>query len=458
MRQSRQYPPLDLVPAAIIRRAQGGGLLRALLTIRGPCILAFSLAAIGCKDPPPAAPKARVRPEVKVAEVKKRTIVRTAGQPGFIEAYEQTSLYANVSGFVDQFNVDIGDKITKDQLLVHLAVPDLVAEYAEAKADVKFAEVNIMVAKQKVKVAEANVGKYSADVVYRQAEYKRISDLVAAKSLEKRVQDESYKDLQSNIAAQKAAEADVGKAQADVDAANAKAAVAQAKEKRLAALVGYTSITAPYNGVVVARNVNTGDFVQPASGDLSAPRSGQNGSRPRAEPLYVVARTDKVRIFLDVREMEASGVHVGSKAWVSIEAVNNAEIAAPVTRTSWALNAKTRTLRVEIDVPNPDASILPNTYAYGKVEVKRSGVWALPLEAITELGNQTSCYAYHDGKAVLLPVQQGIDDGSWVEVVRKRVNGEWVGFDGSERIILGDLSQLSDGEPVRVSSSAENGK
>ena len=182
---------------------------------------------------------------------------------------------------------------------------------------------------------------------------------------------------------------------------------------------------------MVARNVNTGDFVQPASGDQSTPRSDQRSSGSRGKPLYVVARTDKVRIFLDVPEMEAAGVHVGNKAWVTIEADDSTEFPAEVIRTSWALSAKNRTLRAEIDIPNPGGCILPNMYAYGKMEVKRPGVWTVPLEAVVELGNQTSCYEYREGKAVLLAVQRGLDDGAWVELARKRVKGEWVPLDGS---------------------------
>ena len=167
-----------------------------------------------------------------------------------------------------------------------------------------------------------------------------------------------------------------------------------------------------------------------------------------------MARTDKVRIFLDVPEMEANGIHSGSVAHVKIDALDNMEFSTKVTRTSWALNAKARTLRAEIDIPNPGGRILPNMYAYGRVELTRVDVWAIPLEAVFQLGNQNYCYIFEDGKAVQLPVQLGIDDGTWVEVTKKRSGKKWVPCNGSERILVGELSQLSDGEPVRVHSGA----
>ncbi len=428
--------------------------------------------------PPESAPKVHLRPEAKAVNVAKRTIVRQSGQPGYIEAYEQTSIYPKIAGFVDEWKVDIGDTITKNMAIAHLDVPDLVADYEEKKAEVEFDEVRIKVAEQLVTVAEenlktagaqiaeakANLGKNKAEVERWTADYKRISALAKDKAVDANVEDESRKHMQSSIASQQAAEAgitvaeatraarkaDVDKAKVDVDAARARAKVARATEKRLAAMVGYTTIRAPYDGIVVTRNVNTGDFAQPAAGDPSAQRNNPAAPRVNSNPLYVVARTDKVRIFLDVPEMEANGIRPGSKAHVKIEAVDNMELSTTVTRTSWALNAKSRTLRAEIDIPNPGGKILPNMYAYGTVELTRTDVWAIPVQAVFRVGNQDYCYLFDDGKAVQLPVQLGIDDGAWVEVTKKRVGKEWAPFNGNERILVGELSQLSNGEPVRV--------
>lgn len=441
----------------------------------------ISLSAAGCSKSADPAPKTHVRPAATAVEVQKRTIVRETGQPGFIEAYEQTAIYPKVSGFVDDWQVDIGDPIKKDQLLAHLNVPDLVAEHEEKTAERELDEVRIQVAEQFVTVAEENLntaiaqveqakadlGKAKADVERWRVDFARISALVKAKSIDETVQDESRKRLDTSIAALQAAQAgivvvgatrearkaDVEKARADVEAAKAQAKVSRATEKRLEALISYTTIKAPYDGVVVTRNVNTGDFIRPATGDETVSRTNSGASSANS-PIYVVARIDKVRIFLDVPEMNANGIAVGSKARVTIQAVDNLEFPAEVTRTSWALSAKSRTLRTEIDIPNPEGRIRPNMYAYGTVNLTRNDVWAIPLQAVFQRGNQDYCYTFSDAKAVLLPVRVGIDDGSWVEVSGKRVEGKWLPFDGSEQVLTGGLSQLSDGEPVRVSPPA----
>ena len=75
---------------------------------------------------------------------------------------------------------------------------------------------------------------------------------------------------------------------------------------------------------------------------------------------------------------------------------------------------------------------------------------ALPLAALVELGNQNCCCLYEDGKAVQTPVQTGIADGKWVEVAKKRVKGKWAGFTGDEEVIVADLSELTDGQKVKV--------
>ena len=196
-------------------------------SVRRVCIMMLILLVGGCSRPVPPAPKARLRPEVRVVAVAKRSIVRISGQPGFIEAYEQTSIYPRVSGVVDKWMVDIGAVITKEKVLAHLDIPDLVADHEEKKAEVELDEVLVEVAEEMAKVAtenwknasaqvdeaKANLGKYAADVARWKADFERIDALFKVKSIEKPVLDESRKRLDSTIAAQKAAESGIVVAQ-----------------------------------------------------------------------------------------------------------------------------------------------------------------------------------------------------------------------------------------------------
>ena len=114
-----------------------------------------------------------------------------------------------------------------------------------------------------------------------------------------------------------------------------------------------------------------------------------------------------------------------------------------------------RTLRVEIDLPNKDGELRPGMYAYGRVMIDRKKARALPMAAVTEIGNLNCCYIHENGKAVQTPVQIGINDGRYIEVTRKRVKGEWVDWTGNEDVILADLSELSDGQKVHVEAEGQ---
>jgi multidrug efflux pump subunit AcrA (membrane-fusion protein) len=438
---------------------------RLLPVTLSPChVVTLLLLLAGCHHAVPPAPPVHVEPRVRLVKPELRSISRLVGQPGYIYAYEQTSIYPRVTGYVQVWHVDIGDPLEKDQEMARLYVPELEAQLAQMKAQVELDEEQVKVAEQAVDVASAqveearaNVKKFQASVQRWQSQVQRLTDLaVNDRVIDQQVLDESQKQLKAETAAREAAQATetagkaaLAKTRADVRAARARARVSRAEEQRLAALVGYTHITAPYDGIVVDRTVNTGDYVQPGTGNQSDPGGSPTPSSSRL-PLYVVARTDKVRVYVDVPELDASAVTRGTPARVRIQALGDAEVNAAVTRTSWSLRPQSRTLRAEIDLPNPDARLLPGMYAYGQVLIDRSNVRALPMEAVTEIGNQPCCYLYVGGKAVRTALQTGIDDGKWIEVTKKRVKGKWVDLTGAEEVIVGDLSEVSDGVPVQV--------
>jgi HlyD family secretion protein len=445
------------------------------------CCLVLALSA-GCHKGPDAAPSARLRPTVRLVRPEVRTIERTVAQPAFINAFEQTSMYPKISGYIKEWTVDIGDHIAKDQVMAELFVPELDAEYQQKQARaaeddvlIKVAEEMVNVAGNRLKVATAGVKKAKADVGQFQSavdrwesEVERLTSLVAKGVVDNQVLTESQKQLKSNISARESAEAgvaaaealekeresDVAKARVDVDAARAKAKVAAADVDRYAAMVSYTKLTAPYDGIVVVRNANTGDFLQPAGGDQSAAREMAGQPAGKGAAIFVVARTDLVRVFVDIPEVDANYVTQGTQAHVHVKALEDADIKCTVTRTSWSLNVQTRTLRAEIDLPNADAKLLPGMYAYAMVAIKRPEVHALPLAAVTQIGNQSFCYFLHDGKAVQMTIQTGPNDGKWIEVDNKKVQNNWVTFTGDEQIIVGDLAEISDGQAVDVVESS----
>jgi multidrug resistance efflux pump len=392
--------------------------------------------------------------------------------------------------------VDIGDKVKKkNDVLATLFMPEMVQEFQTKKADVVLARelieqaqklddvanADVEAAKARLDEARSILAKYQAEADRWDSEVKRLTREVEKGVVDPQVLLESTNQFKSSSASRDAAKASIMTAQADllskqaeaakskvdVEVARARLVVAESEAKRVEALVGYLTLVAPYDGVIVARNANTGDFVLPATGDPTARSLSPYRSPAGAAPIYAVDRTDVVRIFVDIPEQDANYVQIGSKATVRVRAFRDQELPATVTRTSWAVNVKSRTLRAEIDLPNTDGQILPGMYAYGKVVIERPGVRALPLDAFVYSGDQTFCWLYKDGRAVRTEIQTGVSDGSWTEVTNRRAPASsagspaevsWTPIDGSEQVILGDLSILTDGAPVKVAPAEGEGK
>jgi HlyD family secretion protein len=428
-------------------------------------------------------------PSVQVINPPVRTIVRVVGQPSFIEAYERTSVFPKLMAYIEKWNVDIGDRVKKGDTLATLFVPELVEDHGTKGATVELDKQRIELARKVVKVAEAEVqsskaglaearailDKFEAMVERWDSEVKRLQNEVDRGVVDPQVLLESTNQLKSSVAAREAAKATISRAEADllsseatlakatvdVGVAQASLSVAESEEKRIAAWVGYLKLPAPFDGVIVARNANTLDFVLPTTGDPTAMEHAPHTSPGGAAPIYVVDRTDIVRIFVDIPEQDANFIHIGTKATVLAKGYRDQPIPGSVTRTSWALNVKSRTLRAEIDLPNPNSQLLPGMYAYAKVIIERPGVRALPLTALTHSGEKTYCWKHENGKAVRAEIQTGVSDGEWIEVTNYQLppaaNGTdpWAPVSGSEQVILGDLSILAEGGPVEIVPATE---
>lgn len=427
---------------------------------------------------------------VRLIQPKRRDIVRVVGQPSFVVSYERSSVYPKMTAYIEKWQVDIGDQVKKGSTLARLFVPELVEEFKTKQAIAKLDQERIELARKQVKVAEADVRaaeaslteaqaillQYQAQVERWDSQVKRLRREVERGVVDPQILLESENQFKASTAARDAAKATIMKAEAAllskkatdakdqtaVAVAQANLAVAESEVKRLEALVGYLTLTAPFDGVIVARNANTGDFVLPATGDPTAMRRAPDLSPSGgAAPIYVVDRIDVVRVFVDIPEKDANFVQKGSKATVLIRAFRDQPIPASVTRTSWALNVKSRTLRAEIDLPNTNAQILPGMYAYGKVIIRRPGVWALPLSALAYSGDKTFCWSYKDGVASRTEIETGVNDAEWIEVTNRQLPplasgaDPWTPFDGSEQVITADdLSILTEGQSVQLAEKS----
>jgi multidrug resistance efflux pump len=281
--------------------------------------------------------------------------------PGTIEAFEASDQYSRGTGYVSDVKVDLGDHVSAGQVMVVVDDPELARQVEGAKAAVaarkemaKAAEAAVEQVRKAVEVAQSQLALYQADMELAQTTLKRQEELYAGKATTEQQIDEARTKARSAQAQAAVGEARVAMAKADLQAAQAnravaesQIAVAEAEAQRLAATLDFTMLKAPFDGLISRRLVNRGDLLM----------------SNRATLLLTVQRIDQVRIFCDVPEGSAAGVAVGAPVTVKPFAIPGKTISAKVTRIAGALDPATRTMRVEIDVPNSDETLRPGMYA-----------------------------------------------------------------------------------------------
>lgn len=255
--------------------------------------------------------------------------------PATIQAFFVTDLYAKDSGFVSQVNKDLGDHVKQGEVLALINDPELQAQFEKARAAVQQAESALEVAKRQL------VG-LQADLALQQVTLKRQRELFAGRAATAQSLDEAR-------AKESVASATAATGNAKVKLAEADVAAAKAEFERLNALLQYVKVTAPFDCVVTRRLVNLGDLVQAATAT-------------RTSPLFTCQEIDVVRIFADAPESASTVIRPGLPVEIKLSVPSSKPIRGSVTRIANALDTATRTMRIEIDVPNPDGKLLPGMY------------------------------------------------------------------------------------------------
>jgi multidrug efflux pump subunit AcrA (membrane-fusion protein) len=277
-----------------------------------------------------------VKPSPKVGDEDRSEQFAAVTVPATIQAYFVTDLYAKDSGYVLQVNNDIGDHVKQGQVLAAIEDPELQAQFDKAQAAVQQAQADIEVAKRQLAATQA-------DLTLQQVTLKRQKELFAGKASSAQTLDEARAKEGVSSANVESGKARIKLAEANLDAAKAEA-------ERLRALLAYDKIVAPYDCVVTRRLVNPGDLVQAATSTRTA-------------PLFTCQEIDVVRVFADMPETSAASIRPGLPVEVKLYGASALTVPGTVTRIAAALDPATRTMRVEIDLPNPEEKLVPGMYA-----------------------------------------------------------------------------------------------
>jgi RND family efflux transporter MFP subunit len=411
--------------------------IRLLLTL--PVTMAVAALMSGCNRPsaadvrPDPPLKAATDTAVRVVKPERKTLSRRIEQPGFnIEAFQETPLYPRITGYVRKWKADIGDSVRRDDVLAELYVPEM-------EVDLKQKQAGIQQANAQTRQALAAIKSAQAEVERLRSQYGRFMRM----NMKQRgtLDDET---LEESRLALEVSKAGLERAQADLAAAEARSEVAKANRDYAKTMLDYAQLRAPFDGVVTRRNVNTGDFVQPA------------GAGAKAQPLFVVSQLDPVRVFVNVPGSDAPWIRDGDAVGLRLQGAGGELFEGKVTRNARSLDPQARTLRTEIDLPNPKGKLLPGMFVQATITVQRPNVWSLPAAAIVTEGDQNFCYRVENGKAIRTPLQVGLRGDGLIEVLKKYLRGtssdaegRWEDITGEEEIIASDAASLTDGQLVR---------
>jgi len=282
------------------------------------------------------------------------------------------------------------------------------ADVAQAEAFSNVAAAMLDAAKAKLDETGAQIARYEAEVTYRKSEYERFVTLVEERAVRGELKDEKlnlFRAAQASHAAAKAAlvteqaninveQARLIKAEADVASAKARLKVAHANVEHTVIMLNYATIKAPYDGLITRRLVDTGAFIQSAA-------------TGKAEPLFTLARVDRLRIIADIPEAEASLVRLGQTATLLVNAARGQQLNGKVIRFADALDSGTRTMRTEVELDGPAMILRPGTF--GSVTILLGDVpdaLLLPTGALLPGSGKPAVLVVLDGKAHLREVER----------------------------------------------------
>jgi membrane fusion protein, multidrug efflux system len=316
--------------------------------------------------------------------------------PGSVEPLQETDVYARANGYVREWFFDIGAHVKKGQVMADLEVPDIDKELKQGEATANQARAQIRQAETQQELARINNQRYAALGPSGVVTQQEVDQYRAG-----------YDAQQANVAA---AEAAHGSAVANV--------------QRLRDLKSFGVIVAPFDGVVTARTAEVGQLV--------------TAGTTTGKPLFRVAEVDTVRVFVNVPQFYAGGIEVGMNAPTTVREIPGRAFAGRVARTAHELDVGTRTLLTEVDIPNPDDSLLAGMY--GQVSFHVTGQTALllvPATAVLIDARGTRVAVVHDGVLSWRKVDIDGDLGDRIAVSTGLAEGDEVVAAPSDRLAEG---------------------
>jgi len=314
--------------------------------------------------------------------------------PGTLLGINEATVYARSNGYILRWTKDIGSSVKKGDLLAEIAAPEINQELSQAIA-----------ARE-----QAASGEDLAKITAQRWKSLREKDAVTQQELDDR--QSGYLQAQANLAA------------------------AQANEARLRDLRGFNRVVAPFDGVVTSRRIDVGDLVDAGNGGAG-------------KALFTIAQVDPLRLYVYVPQVYAQQVKAGDIVKVSLPERLGEEYEGTIARTARSIDAATRTMQVEIRVPNPKDALFSGAYVQATLPIKQDGMALLVPTNVLLFRPDGPRVAGVDagGRVRMIAVTLGTDFGSSVAITS--------GLHADDRVILNPADSLVDGDIVTISSQNE---
>ncbi|KVP02077.1 RND transporter MFP subunit [Burkholderia ubonensis] len=312
--------------------------------------------------------------------------------PGTLRGYVEAPIYARASGYVRRWNADIGAQVKQGGVLAELDTPELDHELTQAQAQRQQASAALALARTS----------------YNRAQQLRTRDAVSQQELDDR--QGAYNQNLANLAA------------------------ADANVKRLSELKGFQNIIAPVNGIVTQRNVDVGDLVN----------AGNSGT---GRALFTVVQADKLRLYVQVPQTYAQQVALGQHVSVTQPELAGQTFDGVVTHTAQAIDVVTRTLQIEITLPNADGKLMPGAYVTASLPMASAARLTLPSNTLLFRSEGASVAVVDaNGRVRLQPVTIARTLGKTLEI--------GTGVNPGDRVVLDPSDGLAAGDKVNVEAPA----
>jgi RND family efflux transporter MFP subunit len=341
-------------------------------------------------------------PPVDVVIARPATLGQDLVLPGETAAWYETTIYARVNGYVTKWLVDIGDHVQKGQILATIETPELDAELRAARAQLK--------------ASEAQVGARKAE-----AEFSKTTN-------------ERWRDSPKGVVSEQerqAKKADYESSEARLYAANAQVSLDKSKVDQYNALTEFKQVKAPFDGTITERKIDIGNLVTAGSGSTTT-------------PLYRMAQTEPLRVFVDVPQSAAGELmNAGAPAEIRATGAVGGVFAGKIARSAESIDAQARTMRVEVDMPNVNHALVPGMYVNIAFRLPPRGLVEVPAAALIFRATGTQvAHVDANGKIQFENVVIARDNGSLVELAS--------GVQPGDRLALNISSQIASGQTVAV--------